>query len=176
MKKNCIWFYGLIIVLFAGCTAAPTKDITVDVEVNPKATFSEYKSYGWLVTAQILNDPKGQWEPPDFDADAEIKYLIDTQLRKRGMSENTVNPDVIVAFAAGIDMDALELKIDPETKMDTLENAPQGALIVVLVDSASGFVAWVGTATAKVLEKPDSATVKARLDYAVKQMFKKLPK
>jgi len=38
------------------------------------------------------------------------------------------------------------------------------------------FVIWVGTATAEILEKPDSQTVKARLAYAVKLMFKKLPK
>ena len=71
-----------------------------------------------LDTAQIVNDPLGKWEPPGFDADAEIKFLIDRELRKRGMSQNSIDPDLVVVFAAGIDMDALELKVDPETKID----------------------------------------------------------
>jgi len=176
MKKNYLRLMVIFIIFLVGCTAAPTKDITVDAKAASNINFSDYKSYTWLATAQILNDPYGQWEPPNFDADAEIKYLIDSELRKRGMSEDSVNPDLIVAFAAGIDMDALGLKIDPETKMDTLKNVPKGALLVVLVDSASGSVVWLGTATAEVLEKTDSQTVKARLQHAVKQLFKKLPR
>lgn len=92
------------------------------------------------------------------------------------MSENTAHPDLIVAFAAGIDMDALELKVDPETRMGMLANVPQGGLLVVLVDSESGFVIWAGTATADIQESPDARTVRARLDYAVSQLLKKLPK
>ena len=163
------------IMLLAGCSSVPTKDIVVDVEVDPKANFSGYKSYAWLGAAAIVRDAYGQWEPPEFDADAEIKYLIDRELRERGMSENTANPDLIVAFAAGIDMDALGLKVDPETQMDMLANVPQGGLLIVLVDSESGFVIWIGVATAEILEDPDAQTVKARLDYAVTQLLKRLP-
>jgi hypothetical protein len=83
---------------------------------------------------------------------------------------------LVIAFAAGIDMEALGLKVDSETKMDMLENVPQGGLVVVLVDRRSGFVVWVGVVTAELKESPDTQTVKARLDHAVTQMFKKLPK
>jgi hypothetical protein len=44
------------------------------------------------------------------------------------------------------------------------------------VDSESGLVIWVGVATAEIQESPDTQTVKTRLDYAVTQMLKKLPK
>ena len=73
-------------------------------------------------------------------------------------------------------MDALELKVDPEAKSMTLENVPRGGLLIALVDSESGFVIWMGVATADVLERPDAKMVKARLDYAVTQLFQKLPK
>ena len=164
------------VMLLAGCASVPTKDIAVDVEIDPKANFSGYKSYAWLGAAAIINDPYGQWEPPTFDADAEIKYLIDRELRKRGMSQDSIDPDLIVAFAAGIDMAALELKVDPETQMNTLANVPRGGLVIALVDSESGFVIWRGVATADIQEQPDTRTVKARLDYAVTQLFRKLPK
>ena len=176
MKKNYILLFVMVFMLVSGCASVPTKDIQVDAQADPKADFSGYRTYAWLGSAAIVNDAYGQWEPPAFDADAEIKYLLDRELRKRGMLENSVDPDLIVAFAAGIDMDALGLKVDPETKMDMVENVPRGGLVIVLLDSDSGFVIWVGVATAEIQESPDTLTVKARLDYAVTQLLKKLPK
>ncbi len=176
MNKNYVLLFVMVFVLLSGCASVPTKDIQVDAQADPKANFSGYRTYAWLGSAAIVNDAYGQWEPPAFDADAEIKYLMDSELRKRGMSENSADPDLIVAFAAGINMDALGLKVDPETKMDMLANVPRGALVVVLVDSESGLVIWVGVATAEIQESPDAQTVKARLDYAVTRLLKKLPK
>ena len=163
-------------IFVAGCASVPQKDIQVDTQSDPKVRFSGYKSYAWLGTAAILNDPYGQWEPPQFDADAEITFLIDRELRKRGMSENTSSPDLFIAYAAGIDMEALGVKVDPQTKMDILENVPQGGLVLVFIDSETGLVIWVGVAIAEVQESPDTETAKARLDYAVTQMLKKIPK
>ena len=176
MSKNYIFLFVMIIMLVTGCTSVATKDIEVDAAADPKVNFSGYKSYAWLGSAAIVNDAYGQWEPPAFDADAEITFLLDRELRARGMSEDTSDPDLVVAFAAGIDMDALGLKTDPETKTDMLANIPQGGLIVVLVDSDTGFVVWTGVATADVQKNADANTMKARLDYAVTKMMKKLPR
>ena len=115
MNRNYTLFYVAISALLVGCASVPTKDIEVDAQADPKANFSGYKSYAWLGSAAILSDIYGQWEPPTFDADAEIKYLIDRELRKRGMLQNSTDPDLIVAFAAGIDMDALGLKENPNS-------------------------------------------------------------
>ncbi len=176
MNRNYTLLYAAIFMLLAGCASVPTKDIVVGTQADPKANFNGYKTYAWLGAAAIINDPYGQWEPPTFDADAEIKFLIDRELRKHGKSQNSADPDLIVAFGAGIDMEALELQVDPETKINTLENVPKGGLVIALVDGESGFVIWMGVATADVLERPDAKTVKARLDYAVTQLLRKLPK
>lgn len=167
---------AFVMVMLTGCTSVMTKDIEFDVQADPKISFTGYKTYAWLGAAAIVNDPYGQWEPPAFDSDAEIKFLIDRELRKRGMSENSTSPDMFVVFAAGIDMDALGLKADPQTKMEKLANVPQGGLLIALVDSESGFVIWVGVATAEIQQNPDTQTVKARLDYVVTQLLKELPK
>jgi hypothetical protein len=164
------------IMLVAGCATVPTQDIKVDAQADPKANFSGYETYDWLGAAAIVYDAYGRWEPPQFDADTEIAFLIDRELRKRGMSQSSVDPDMVVAFAAGIDMDALELKVNPTTEMSMVENVPQGGLVVAMIDSYSGFVIWIGRATAEIQEDPDTETVKARLDYAVSQMLKQLPK
>ena len=176
MYRRHLSILFILLVLVTGCATIQTKDIQIDAQADPKANFSAYKTYAWLGAAAIVNDPRGQWEPPSFDADAEIMFLIDSELRKRGMSETTSDPDLVVAYAAGIDMEALGLKVDPKTKMDVVKNVPQGGIVTVLIDSQSGFVIWVGVATGEVQENPDAKTAKARLDYAVTQMFKRLPK
>jgi hypothetical protein len=176
MIKNCVWVLAIAIILLTGCTSVPTKDIELGAQADPKANFAGYKTYAWLAAAGILNDPYGKWEPPAFDADAEIKYLIDRELRKRGLFQNSADPDMFVAFAAGIDMEALELKVNPETQMDHVENVPQGGLLIAFIDSETGFVIWGGVATADMQDNPDADTVKARLDYAVTGLLKKLPK
>jgi hypothetical protein len=175
MKKHLIALSAALLLL-SGCASNVTKDIKVETEANPKVSFAGYSSYTWLGSAAIVYDPQGQWEPPQFDMDAEIKFLIDRELRKHGMTEASSSPDLIVAFAAGIDMATMEIKTDPESKLETLENVPKGALSVILIDAKTGFAIWGGVATAEVQQNPDQEITKQRLDYAVSSMFKQLKK
>lgn len=176
MKRSVIVVFAVMAMLMTGCTAVQTSDIKIDAEADPKANFSGYKSYAWLGSAVILNDTYGQWEPKGFDADAEIMHLIDAELRKRGMSQTTDEPDMYVAFIAGADMDALEIKESPEGDNAVLENVPQGGLLIVLIDADTGYVIWAGVATAEIQGDSDAKTAKARLDYAVSKMLKRVPK
>jgi hypothetical protein len=166
-------FAGLLVV---GCASTKlTKDIDVDVQSAPGVNVNKYTSYAWVGTAQILNDPQGQWEPRNFDADAEIRHLIDRELRKRGVSQVDRNPDMLVAYIAGVDMEALELKEDPKQDMKVLQNNPKGALAVIFISPVNGKAMWAGVAVAKVEGKRSSEETKKRLDYAVSEMFRKLP-
>jgi len=172
MNIRRYFIIGAMVLLGAGC-ATVTKDIKVDAETNPRVDLKSYKTYAWIGSAEIINDPRGQWEPPQLDADAEIRWLIDRELRSRGMTEVNRNPDLLVGFAAGINMEALELVKDPETKTDTLKNVPKGALVVVLADAKTRVPVWFGTATGDIQEKPTVETARKRLDYAVTKMFQK---
>ena len=178
MKK----YRSIIIAVFAGllvsaCASTTlTKDIDVEVQSGPGVKIDNYKSYAWIATAQILNDPQGQWEPRQFDADAEIQFLIDRELRKRGVVQVDSNPDMLVAYIAGVDMEALELKEDPQQEMEVLQNKPKGALAVIFISPVNGKALWAGVATANVEGKRSSEDSKKRLDYAVSEMFRKLPR
>jgi len=172
MNKALLSF-SVVLLLLAGCASSVTKDIMVETEADPRISFAGYSTYRWLGSASIVYDPEGQWEPPQFDADAEIKFLIDRELRKAGMVETTDNADMIVAFAAGIDMSLMEIKIDPESNLSKLENAPMGALTVILIDAKTGLATWGGIATGEVQQSPDQETTRQRLDFAVSSMFKK---
>jgi hypothetical protein len=174
MNKYCVaLFAGLLLV--AGCATNVTKDIVVNTEVDPKANFKGYTTYAWLSSAAIVYDPEGKWEPPGFDADAEIKFLIDRELTKRGMTEDSASPDMTVTFAAGIDMSSMEIDIDPESNMAMLDNVPLGALVVILGDTNTDLIIWGGLATAEIQENPGQEAIKKRLEYAVTSMFKQLP-
>jgi hypothetical protein len=174
MKKHLIALLTSLL-LVTGCATSVTSDIMVDSEADATIKFSGYKTYTWLGSASILYDPAGKWEPPGFDADAEIKFLIDRELRARGMAEDLVNPGLIVVFAAGIDMAAMREEIDPESHIEALKNVPEGAITVVLIDAATGFAVWAGLATGEIQQNPEADVVKQRLDYAVSEMFKQLP-
>ena len=165
-----------VMLLVAGCASSVTRDIMVDTDVDPKANLKGYSTYTWLGSAAIVYDPEGKWEPPQFDADAEIRFLIDRELRARGMTEYSANPDLIIAYAAGIDMSSLEIKVDPESELEKLENVPVCALTVILVDAGTGMAIWAGVATAEIQQNPEQDVIKKRLDYAVSSMFKQLPK
>jgi hypothetical protein len=174
MSKFHFHILAICIFLVTGCQSFPTDDIKTTTEADPKANIKGYKTYAWLGSAGILKDPEGKWEPPKFDADAEITKLINQELRKRGMTEVSTKPDVVVAYALGVDMAALKTKTDPNTKIKVLENVPQGALMVVLIDGNSGFAIWAGAATAEIKNLSPEIS-KQRLGYTISEMFSKLP-
>lgn len=172
MTRKLIATLGLMLII-TGC-ANVTKDIKVETDVDPRANMAGYKTYTWLGAAAILHDPEGKWEPPEFDVDNEIKFLIDRELRAHGLTESSASPDLVVAYAAGIDMASMDIKIDPESELETLENVPRGALVLVLVDGRTGRAVWAGIATGEISEHPDQETTIKRLDHAVSSMLGQL--
>ena len=175
MKKYLLAL-SAVFLLLTGC-ASVTSDIKVETDADPKASFAGYKTFRWLGSASIVYDPEGKWEPPQFDADAEIKFHIINELRNRGMVEDSVDPDLVVTFAAGIDMENMNIKVDENSELGTsLTNVPMGALTVVLVDAQTGIAIWAGIATAEIQQNPEQDVIKKRLEYAVAEMFKQLPK
>lgn len=168
-------FFLFPALLVAACATAPTSDIKVRTEVDPKANLAGYHSYAWLGSAGILNDPDRTWKPVSFDIDAVVRGLIDEQLQKKGIMPASGQPDLLVGYALGIDMKALEIKQDPKTKFTTLENVPKGALVVVLVDADTGYTIWAGEAVANIRkERKDDEEARQRLAYAIRKMFSEM--
>jgi hypothetical protein len=173
--KNIALSVLIMLGLITGCASVPTDDINIETEAASKVNFSGYKTYAWLGSIGIVSDPEGHWETSAFDADAEIVFLIDSALRDRGMTEVSSGPDMVVAYVLGVDMAALELKQDPETKLTSLENVPGGGLVVVLMDPETAVVTWIGIATGEV-KNLDAESAKKRLEYVINTMFKEIPK
>jgi hypothetical protein len=83
---------------------------------------------------------------------------------------------MIVGFTAGINMEALGLKENPETKVVTVENIPKGGLALVFIDASTGYMIWIAAALGEIQQEPSIDTARKRLDYAVSEMFKLLPR
>ena len=167
---------SLCLVFFLTSCATVTQDIKVEAQADPKVSFSGYKNYAWLASAEILYDPEGQWEPKDMDIDSEVRFIVNRELRKRGMTEVTSNPDMYIAFAAGIDMSSLDIKENPEAKEPVLANIPKAGLVIVMADAETGFLTWIGIAEGEAKAERSEEEIRTRIDYAVTQMFKRIPK
>jgi hypothetical protein len=72
-------------------------------------------------------------------------------------------------------MEHQELQLDSDTKLKLNKKIPKGALMVTLVDVASGEVVWLGTAKADIQKNVTEEVVRERLDYTIREMFKLLP-
>jgi hypothetical protein len=156
-----------------GCNSG-FKDIKIDTETNPKVDFGGYDSYAWAAAAAVVRDPDREWTPPNVDIGAEIVHLVNRELRERGWTEVSTSPDVLVLYAVGVDMKALDVVVDEgET---TYENVPQGGIMVVLADPESRRVMWIGSAVADLMEEPDEELGRKRLDWAITEMFKEMPR
>jgi len=164
---------GIIVIfaLTASC-ATLTSDIEAEAHMDPNTDFSKYKSYTWLGSAQIVFDPIGQWEQPTLDTDEEVKFNINQELREHGLYEAINDPDLIIGFAAGIDMTILELKEDPESKKEILKNVPKASLLIAMVDAKTGYTVWLGYAEGDIQKQQSIENIRARIAFAVSEMFK----
>jgi hypothetical protein len=161
--------------LLAGC-ASVTSDIRVETRSDPKVDLNNYHTYGWLGSGEIVNDPRGNWEPPEFDADAEIRRMLGRELRRRGMREVASDAQLVVAFSAGINTEVFRIVENPDNKLYELANAPRAALVVVLIDPRTRYPVWVGTAVGDVKADHTPAEVRKRIDYAVTNMLRQAPR
>jgi len=172
MKKLQTLSIVMLAILISACASSLTKDIEVEAASDPKVNLKAYTSYAWLGSAALLNDPEGKWKTPNFDVSSDIKFQIDSELRAKGLTKVTdQNAEVAMSFFAGVDMEAQGLKVDPETDVEIPANVPKSGLIVVASDVKTGYVIWIGVATADVKEGATVAESKTRIAYAINKMF-----
>ena len=175
MKKLSISLMVLVALFMLGCNSE-FNDIQVTADHDPDFKLKNYSTYAWLGSAEVIGDDYGQWEVPNFDADAEIRFLIDDKLRDHKLTQVKENPDLIVAFVGGVDVvNVLDVKENPDMDEIDLKQIPRGALIIVFIDGKTGEPVWIGEAKANAQYAPDEQTAKKRLDYAVQKMLKKIP-
>jgi len=170
---------GIFFFLFitSGC-ATLTSDIEVEGRTDPMVELITYETYAWIEPDHALYDPEGRWEAQSVDINAEVKWLVDRELRSLNMIEvkgDQVEPDLYVTFTIRSDLSNFELQTQPYFLRNKEEYSPKAELSVVLVDGVTGFIAWVGKATANVTAQPKAKQLRKRLDYTVYKLFELYP-
>ncbi len=160
-------------VTVSGC-ASQFKDIEVKTEANPEVDLTGYETYAWAAAAAAIRDPDREWTPIDLDIGAEIQFLVDRELRERGLTKVVRGPDLLAIYAVGVDMKALNVEVD-EDDVERFEEVPKGGVLIILADPASRRAIWAGAAVAELLEEPDRELTKQRIDYAISKMFEDYP-
>jgi len=153
-----------------GCVQ--TNDISVENMTNEKANLKAYKTYQFLDESGIVvADKDGKLHhDEDKKAAAMIEEIINTQLQKAGKVPTSKEPDFFVAYVGGTDKHAVETKLDEKGKK-IVENIPEAALIILLIDAQTGAVLRISTAEGELKSlTPDDR--KVRIEYAVKKMLK----
>lgn len=162
--------------LAVGCASTPTSDIRVHSAADKKANIREYKSYAWYESDQLLNDRTGVWVPKDVDTQAEVEYLVNDTLRKRGLTEVQGDPDLLVSALLVADIrDVEEIKSKRGDSVTTFDPVGKGALLIELIDAETGKTVWLGGAEGDVRESRSVEEGKERLAYAVDKLFDELP-
>lgn len=144
----------------------------IEATQDPKTKIDGYKSYAWAPGMGALNDPKGKWIPAGFDMDSEVRFLIDQELRSRGMSFAGASPDAIITYSLIIDMDVQAEVIQKMYGSNAnLDNLQEGALLIGVIDPKTKDVVWAGAARGQMRNETTAETVKARLAKVVSGIF-----
>lgn len=164
-------FICFIAVLASSSCTSLTNDINIETHTSPGANFNHYKSYAWAGSSNVVFDPVGQWRQPTLDTEEEVKINISRELHDRGLIEVHNDPDLLVAFAVGVDMTSLELIENPDSEEKILTNVPKASLVVALVDAETGYTVWMGFAEGEVQQQQSIKNIHARIKYAVREIF-----
>lgn len=158
-----------------GCAKGHNQDIKTQAEANPQAQFSGVHSYGWMGAAAVVQDPEQMWSEGTIDVSAEVKRLIDDEMRARGWSESST-PDMLVAFLVINDVKDLEfIKSGRAGGVPDLVGVGEGSLIIEIIDAKTKQTLWLGAATAKTQSGRSSEVVKQRLHYVVHKLLTQVP-
>jgi hypothetical protein len=170
---------SLLLFTLGACASGPPKDVA-DIEVqaktNPKVDLSPYRTYTWAAAAAAVRDPDREWTPTGLDVGSEIMFLVDRELRERGRTSVVDKPDMLAIFAVGVDMKALNVTVDPDTRIVSSETAPRGGISIVLADPETRQAIWIGRAMGDISDNATLELAKRRIEYAITEMFADFPR
>ncbi|QIZ75610.1 DUF4136 domain-containing protein [Ferrimonas lipolytica] len=171
--KNLIKAVLLIgAVALSGCASTSLhQDIKTKSATAQDANLASYSSYKWVLGKTALHDYNKQWKKRNYDLDSELRFLINKELRERGLKENKFAAELGVVYSIGVDMLHTETVHDDTKNIDELKNVPKGGLVIALIDMKTRKAVWVGTASAAIQEGNNAAQEDERISYVVEKMF-----
>jgi len=158
------FLFALAVISLSGCVS--TSDIMIEKSTSDKVNFSGYKTYQIIEGSGLTDETKVKNVKA---VDAEIQKIIVTELAKHGKALTTEDPDFFVAYLAGNDPKAVEIKVD-KAGHEEIKKAPASGIVLMFVDADSGSIIWIATAEGD-MKNISMSERKERLQYAVKKML-----
>ena len=181
MESMC----ALALVALAGCSnegqdggasRGDLSDIRVETAIDETYNIQGFKTYAWVMAAAAVRDPDREWTPSGLDVGSEIMFLVDRELRERDCSPVVKEPAMLAIFGVGVDMQSLDVKLDPESGLKEFELSPKGGVVVLLAHPRTREVFWAGRAIADITNAPTLEDGKRRLEHAITTMFEEYPR
>ncbi len=156
----------------ASSAAVLAQKVTVDYDHN--LNFQNFKTYAWTRGTPLKNQ---LWDQRVIDG-------VDQQLAAKGFQkvDATANPDLYVLYHAAIgqqtelnttNMGGWGWRWGGGMATTTVDKIPTGQLVVDIGDAKTKKLAWMGSSSDTLSDKPDKNQKK--LTSALTKMFKKFP-
>lgn len=170
----------ILLFCIVGLTGCASNDLHKDVELeavaNANVNLSGYKSYAWLMGADVLYDPDRQWQSRGIDYDAEVRFFINQELRDKGLKENNFKPELAVVYGLGVNMKSQRLVHDDAKNIDEIKNVPEGGIVIALVDVKMKKPVWIGRAKGALQNNNTIEQDEQRIKYVLSELFDRLYK
>ena len=180
----------IILFILSGlfCFAVKSQNVVVGADNSFTTSLNDYSTYAWSKTIdqipsdEIYVNPSGVYVFNNESVRSKIKDAIEFELSAKGYKKSEINPDMLVLFSVterpgslrtykGYQMVAngLDSVRTPQDVQTTKIDA--GTLIINIIDSKSGAVAWQGFASG--ILKPEMLTDESQVRQAVASVFSK---
>jgi len=140
--------------------ALEMNDIKIQNSKSQKVNLDGYKTYQITKDSGIISRLNAKETTVKMDVNLEIQRIINNELAKKGKILVKENPDFLIAYSAGRDIE----------KDENATEKPESAMALVLIDAETGVVIGKSTAEADAKGLDDDSLTK-RLEYAIKKML-----
>jgi hypothetical protein len=168
------YFPVLVALFFSGCS------ISIHNTYDKQVDFSKYKTFCWMSGCEFkINGPAYL---KDSLLSEKLKVAITEELRKKGLEQNTDNPDLLVGFTITVkDEQAIvyhpsedtPVYIKPlETEKEVI-NYLKGSLIIGMADNKESRMVWQAEAIGYMETNPDFS--EKNIKKGIKTVLKNYP-
>ena len=171
MKQSALVF------LFFVATAC---SVTVKETFDKQTDFSQYKTYCWMAGCEF--NVTGPDYLNDSLARENIRKAIEAELKRKGLTIRTDNPDLLIGFTITVkDEQAIVYHraedspffITPLDLDKEVINYQKGSLIIGMADAKESRMVWQSHVSAYMETKPDLS--EANINKGIKQALKNYP-
>ena len=152
--------------------AYQTDDIEVGSSIHKKHRYTG-NTYQWAGADISINDPSGVWNTPDFDYEEYITSAIKEQLRDFGLVESA-NSDITFSYDIKLNMSAIKVKSFSGTKEQLVFQRPESTFSIHINHKNTQDLLWSGWTNTEY-NKFNQEISTNRIDYAIREILKKLP-